>query len=154
MRSRRGRQRSGLRPVATTGARRAIRPAWIALALLLAACGPGEQEKRPAKTAAPAIASAGSQSGAAAEEASFEPDALVRYACQPGTRVALLRDDAASVLLPDGARYLLDRVADSDPPVYAGHSLFFTVTGQGGYLSQADGARELACTPDAQAPSR
>ena len=67
------------------------------------------------------------------------------YGCQAGTGVELLDDGTARVSLPGGERHTLTRVANSDPQVYAGDSLYFTIQEDAAYLSQQDGARELAC---------
>ena len=68
-----------------------------------------------------------------------------RFDCQADTGVALLDDGSARVSLPGGERHSLARVANSDPSVYTGDSLYFTITPDAAYLSQQDGLRELAC---------
>src|SRR5690606_32333800 len=82
---------------------------------------------------------------APAPPAPVDPDAL-RYDCQADTSVAVLADGTARVTLPGGERHELARVADSDPEVYTGDSLYFTVGADAAHLSQQDGTRELACT--------
>lgn len=69
-----------------------------------------------------------------------------RYTCQADTGVVLLDNGTARVSLPGGERHTLTSVADSEPQVYTGDSLYFTLQGKSAHLSQQDGARELACT--------
>ena len=68
-----------------------------------------------------------------------------RYSCQADTAVELLDDGTARVSLPGGERHTLTPVANSDPQVYTGDSLYFTVEEDTAHLSQQDGSRELAC---------
>ena len=84
-----------------------------------------------------------------------------RFDCQADTTVAVLDSGDARVSLPGGQRHVLSPVAGSDPQVYTGDTLYFTIdagpadtaapgessAGAGtAHLSQQDGARELACT--------
>ncbi len=107
----------------------------VAAASCLAAC---HGDTAPATSAgAPASAQPAAQESA---------DASARYDCQAGTAVLVLGDGNARAELPGGERYDLSRVAGSDPAVYAGNSLYFTVGAGSAHLSQQDGSRELACT--------
>lgn len=113
-------------------------------ALLLAGCGnadnaPATAEQAPAgKTAAPATNPASSPAPA---------DVATRYACDPDTVVDVLEGgQAARATLPDGTRVDLGKVEGSDPPVYRGLNLFFTIGDGQAHLSQESG-RELACRP-------
>jgi len=110
-------------------------PAIAAAFLLSCVAGCGE---RPATTDTTA------STATPAPAAPVDPDAL-RYDCQADTSVAVA-DGTARVTLPGGERHELARVADSDPEVYTGDSLYFTVGADAAYLSQQDGTRELACT--------
>lgn len=112
----------------------AITPAL--LLACLAGCGD--------RSAMPTDAGAGVET---TPPASGEEDNLTaRYGCQAETTVVVLDDGTARVSLPGGERHTLERVADSNPQVYAGDSLYFTVGADAAHLSQQDGARELACT--------
>lgn len=120
----------------------------LAAALLfgcLAACG----DHGAAMPELPAGAQAAS--GQAPENAIRDGDAVARYACQGDTEVVLLDKGVARVSLPGGERHTLERVANSDPKVYAGDSLYLTLGTGTAHLSQQDGTRELACTLDATA---
>jgi len=113
------------------------KPSAIAAAFLLS-CVAGCGER-------PATADTTGSTAASAPAAPADPDAI-RYDCQADTSVAVLADGTARVTLPGGERHELARVAGSDPEVYTGDSLYFTVGADAAYLSQQDGTRELACT--------
>ena len=106
-----------------------------------AAAGCGD---RPAATAAQTpepVATAPSPADASTDE-----HVTRRFSCQAGTGVELLDDGTVRVSLPGGERHALTRVAGSEPQVYTGDSLYFTIQEGAAHLSQQDGARELACT--------
>ena len=104
--------------------------------LLLAGCN---ADHTPAPTAqAPATPAP------AKEIAPPAADVITRFACDPDTVVDILTDDRAQVSLPDGQQVGLGKVANSDPPVYTGANLFFTISGDQAHLSQ-DSGRDLAC---------
>ncbi|HVI58213.1 MAG TPA: hypothetical protein VM619_04990 [Luteimonas sp.] len=88
---------------------------------------------------------AGDDARPAAQVAATDDDATARYACDAGATVVVLRDGNARAALPGGERYDLSRVAGSEPAVYAGSSLYFTLGTGSAHLSQQDGSRELAC---------
>jgi hypothetical protein len=113
----------------------------LAAACCLAACQ--REDAGPTPSPAPAASAPPATATVSAEDAA---DATARYDCQAGAIVLLLRDGRARALLPGGERYDLSRVAASDPPVYAGSALYFTVDARAAHLSQQDGSRELACT--------
>lgn len=71
-------------------------------------------------------------------------DVVTRFACDPDTVVDILKDGRAQVSLPDGLQVGLGKIANSDPPVYTGANLYFTISGNQAHLSQ-DNGRELAC---------
>src|SRR5690606_7296883 len=50
-----------------------------------------------------------------------------RFDCQADTTVAVLDSGDARVSLPGGQRHVLSPVAGSDPQVYAGDTLYFTI---------------------------
>lgn len=68
----------------------------------------------------------------------------MRYACEAGVRVDILREGIARVALPDGRVVELSRIADSVPPVFTGEALYFSIGDEGASLSQDEGT-ELAC---------
>src|SRR3546814_6871734 len=96
--------------------------AAVAIASCAAGCG-----DRPAATANTDAPPAAAQTTPAktATPAPVDPDAR-RFDCQADTGVVVL-DGTARVTLPDGERYTLQKVADSDPQVYVGDSLYFTL---------------------------
>src|SRR3546814_305783 len=79
-----------------------------------------------------------------ATPAPVDPDAR-RFDCQADTAVVVL-DGTARVTLPGGELHALQKVAESDPEVYVGDSLYFTLGADAAHLSQQDGMRELACS--------
>ncbi|MGN7726088.1 hypothetical protein ACTJIL_09760 [Luteimonas sp. 22616] len=91
-------------------------------------------------------AAAPAKAEAAPAAAGEDDNVTARYACQADTGVVVLDNRSARVSLPGGERHTLQHVADSDPQVYAGDSLYFTIQADSAHLSQQDGARELACT--------
>ena len=130
----------------------------IFTATALLACLAGCGGPKPPEPASPAPGTPGSAPRAAAAApaapAATAPDGDVvhRFDCQAGTTVALLENGDARVSLPGGERYVLSPVAGSEPRVYTGDSLYFTIAAartdagtRTAYLSQQDGMRELAC---------
>jgi guanyl-specific ribonuclease Sa len=115
--------------------------------VLLLACLAGCGDRSAVTTDTGTDTAAAPAKAEAAPAAAGEDDnATARYACQADTAVVVLDDGTARVSLPGGERHTLERVADSDPQVYAGDSLYFTIQADSAHLSQQDGARELACT--------
>ena len=108
----------------------------VLLLACLAGCGD--------RSAIPADAGAGVETTPPAS--GEEDNVTARYDCQADTAVVIFEDGTARVSLPGGERHTLEQVADSNPQVYAGDSLYFTVGADAAHLSQQDGARELACT--------
>jgi hypothetical protein len=113
---------------------------------LLLACLAGCGDHSAATETDSDAARAGTATETAPAAAGEDDNVAARYACQADTDVVVLDDGSARVSLPGGERHTLNRIADSDPPVYAGDSLFFTIQADAAHLSQQDGARELACT--------
>src|SRR3546814_9553218 len=74
-----------------------------------------------------------------ATPAPVDPDAR-RFDCQADTAVVVL-DGTARVTLPGGELHALQKVAESDPEVYVGDSLYFTLGADAAHLSQQDGMR-------------
>jgi len=125
------------------------------LAACIAGCG---HQATPAPTPTSGPDAAATDAAPADATASTDDDEGVqhRFDCQAGTRVAVLANGDARVSLPGGQQHFLSPVAGSDPQVYTGDTLYFTVqavpadAGTAGariaHLSQQDGARELACS--------
>ncbi|MFC3716880.1 hypothetical protein ACFONC_12030 [Luteimonas soli] len=111
------------------------------IASCVAGCG-----DRPAATADTAAAPAATETtpAKAVAPAPVDPDAR-RFDCQADTAVVVL-DGTARATLPGGESYALEKIADSDPEVYVGDSLYFTLGADAAHLSQQDGMRELACS--------
>lgn len=121
---------------------RTLPPAITFTMLLLAACSPG-----PGGGAAVQAPTGDKPSAATGHASAAMPaDVATRYACDPDTVVDVLEDGRARVTLLDGRKIELGRITGSDPPVYRGDNLFFTVGQDKGHLSQESG-RELACRP-------
>lgn len=104
--------------------------AWP-LAAVLAGCQPS-----PSPQAGPVPASATLPSSAAPAEASPPTDALLRYACDAGHRVELVRGETARVTLSDGRVIDIPRVPGSMPPRYGGEALSFEAGRDGAVLGQ------------------
>ncbi|MCI4568692.1 hypothetical protein [Lysobacter sp. CFH 32150] len=60
----------------------------------------------------------------------------MRYLCDGGHAVALVRGELARVTLADGRVVEIPRIADSAPPAYRGEALSFEVGSDGGTLGQ------------------
>lgn len=116
-----------------------IPPHAVVLVLTLSALAACQREQ-----AGPSASGDGRPAGEAAKTLD-DADATARYACDAGATVVVLRDGNARAVLPGGERYDLSRVAGSEPAVYAGSSLYFTLGADSAHLSQQDGSRELAC---------
>ena len=110
----------------------------IALLLLLGCAerSPDPASGNDATSAAPAPT--------APAPAPDDSQVTMRYACDAGVKVDILRDGIARVALPDGRVVRLSRIADSAPPVFTGDALYFSIGDEGASLSQDEGT-ELAC---------
>jgi hypothetical protein len=73
-----------------------------------------------------------------ADTAAPPPDdgVSMRYRCDGGHAVAIVRGELARVTLADGRVVEISRVADSAPPAYRGEALSFEVGSQGATLGQ------------------
>ena len=71
----------------------------------------------------------------------------MRYACDRGVGVLVMRSGRATAQMPDGTIARLSRIADSTPPVFTGDGLYFRVGEERAFLSQEEGT-ELACQPE------
>lgn len=60
----------------------------------------------------------------------------MRYTCEQGHSVAIVRGDTARVSLADGRVIDIPRIADSSPPRYSGVALSFDVGSNGATLGQ------------------
>lgn len=117
----------------------------IITAAIIVSCvaGCGDQPATTADSAAPPAATEPAPAQATTP-APLDPNAR-RFDCQADTAVVVL-DGTARVTLPGGERHTLQKIADSDPEVYIGDSLYFTLGADAAHLSQQDGMRELACS--------
>ena len=106
--------------------------------LLLAGCNRNATESAAPATETPAPAAASDRDAAGA---------LMRYACDGDTEVAILEGERARVFLPEGRNVTLSKVAGSHPPVFTGADLYFAVGDSGAYLTQGDRTNELTCRP-------
>src|SRR3546814_18989497 len=77
-----------------------------------------------------------------ATPAPVDPDDR-RFDCQADTAVVVL-DGTARVTLPGGELHALQKVAESDPEVYASDSLYFTLVADAADLSPPHGMSTLA----------
>ena len=129
-----------------------IAPAtWAVLAVALASCqkpAPPADTGTPTAGDAPASAtpkdlpdtSAPNESGAAAASEGV----TMRYTCEQGHAVAIVRGEIARVTLADGRVVEIERVADSSPPRYSGEALSFEIGSSGATLGQ-DETGGFAC---------
>lgn len=72
----------------------------------------------------------------------------LRYACDRGVQVSMLRSGKVDARMPDGTVAHLSRIADSSPPVFSGAGLYFRVEQERAFLSQEEGSEEVACLPE------
>ena len=117
----------------------------IITAAIIASCaaGCGDHAASTVDTTTPPAAAEAS-AAKTATPTPVDPDAR-RFDCQADTAIVVLHG-TARVTLPGGESHALQRVADSDPEVYIGDSLYFTLGADAAHLSQQDGMRELACS--------
>src|SRR3546814_10615416 len=115
----------------------------IITAAVIASCvaGCGDRAATTADTTTPPAA-AEAPAAKTATPAPVDPDAR-RFDCQADTAVVVL-DGTARVTLPGGELPALQKVAERDPEVYVGDSLYFTPGADAAHFSQQDGMRELA----------
>ena len=105
--------------------------------LMLGAC---QKPDEPAPPTASTSASTGTQEP---EDAGI----TMRYRCESGHSVAIVRGEQARVTLADGRVVAISRVADSSPPQFQGEALSFEVTGDGATLGQHE-VGGFACTAE------
>ncbi len=117
-------------------------PAAVTTLLLACLAGCGDRATPDADPVAPQATEP-----AASPPPMDDEHVVRRFDCQADTGVVLLDDGSARVSLPGGERHPLARVAGSEPAVYTGDSLYFSIGQDAAHLSQQDGMRELACTP-------
>ena len=117
----------------------------IALVLLLLAALGAASCRKPATPDAeapaighePATAPAAPPGGRAAQTpGATGADITMRYACEQGHSVAIVRGEIARVSLADGRVAEIPRVANSAPPRYSGVALSFDVGTDGATLGQ------------------
>lgn len=126
-----------------------IAPVLLVLASRCVACqqpanpaaeAPSSRDE-PTPAPAPATARAGSARPASGAN---DDDITMRYACEHGHAVAIVRGGTARVSLADGRVVEIPRIADSSPPRYAGAALSFDVGSNGATLGQHE-VGGLAC---------
>lgn len=106
----------------------------IAAACALAGCQrPADDTANapPATSTAAVTAPADNATASSADEG-----VTMRYRCDGGHAVAIVRGGSARVTLADGRIVEIARVADSAPPVYRGEALSFEIGSDGGTLGQ------------------
>lgn len=119
----------------------------LACLCVLAACSSGEPAPAPAAAdRAPALrTSTPLDADAHGPFPDAPPGLRMRYRCEGGHRVDVLESEAR-VRLDDGRTVLIERVAGSAPPSFAGEALGFRVTSGGAELAQDEGGR-YSCLP-------
>jgi len=130
-----------------------MRSISISMATALLTCLAGCGERATPESAVPATDTATPAPRATGPTAAESDEGVVhRFDCQADTTVAVLDNGDARVSLPGGERHVLSPVAGSEPQVYTGDSLYFTIGtsvddagARTAHLSQQDGMRELAC---------
>lgn len=105
--------------------------------LILGAC------QKPGEPAPPAA------SAPATDDTSKRDDDVItmRYRCDSGHSVAIVRGELARVTLADGRVVEITRVTDSSPPQFEGEALSFQITGDGATLGQHE-VGGFACTAE------
>ncbi|HEY0662957.1 MAG TPA: hypothetical protein VGD21_16730 [Lysobacter sp.] len=113
----------------------------ICAVLMVGAC---QKPAPPAETARP-----GAEAPAPVTAEVPKPDdgITMRYRCESGHSVAIVRGERARVTLADGRVVEIARVADSSPPQFEGEALSFEVTGDGATLGQHE-VGGFACTAE------
>jgi len=101
-----------------------------AAALLIAAC----QKPAPPEPAPP---SASTPTSAEAPNPADE-GVTMRYRCESGLKVTIMRGETARISLADGRVVEIERTAESSPPSYRGEAVAFEVGGDGATLAQDD----------------
>ena len=121
------------------------RIALVLLPLILLVAASCQKSTAPAAEKS-ADMPARAEAGATAKPASGETDndITMRYACEHGNSVAIVRGQVARVSLADGRVVEIPRIADSSPPRYADVALSFEVGSDGATLGQ-DEAGVLGC---------
>ena len=119
--------------------------AWPMTALIAASCqkaAPAGDEVGAAKPSSDELATTPLPAGdavAATEKSAPEPTSdgiTMRYTCDQGHAVAIVRGEIARVSLADGRVLEIPRIADSSPPSYSGVALSFEVGSSGATLGQ------------------
>jgi len=111
-------------------------------ALMLGAC------QKPAPPAESTRPSADVPAPAPTDAPKPDDDGItMRYRCESGHSVAIVRGEHARVTLADGRVVEIARVADSSPPQFEGEALSFEVTGDGATLGQHE-VGGFACTAE------
>ena len=109
------------------------------LVLIIAACVLAGCQ-RPAEDTAnapPATSTAAVTAPAdTATASSTDEGVTMRYRCDGGHAVAIVRGESARLTLADGRTVEIARVADSAPPAYRGEALSFEIGSDGGTLGQ------------------
>ena len=73
-----------------------------------------------------------------------EAEAIAHYNCPPSVHVDLLPEDKMYVTVPGQQSVILEKIQYSAPETFVGANLYFTITGDIGYLSQQNGT-EIRC---------
>ena len=119
--------------------------AWSLAALTAASCqkaAPTADEVRAAKPSSgesattPVPAGAGVAATVKSAPESTSDGITMRYACDQGHSVAIVRGQIARVSLAGGRVVEIPRIADSSPPSYSGVALSFEVGSSGATLGQ------------------
>jgi hypothetical protein len=115
----------------------------LGFAVGLGACqkpAPPAEPAPPAGNESAAAASPADTSDTSAPNEGGAADAgngiTMRYTCDNGQGVAIVRGETARVTLADGRVVEIKRVADSSPPRYSGEALSFEVDEDGATLGQ------------------
>lgn len=122
-------------------------PSAVVLIALLAGCTAGHDDAADAGTTDGMPAASNAPAAPVAPPADEDPNVVMRYACDADTVVVVLRNGSARVSLPEGRDVDLSRITGSQPPIFAGNSLYFTVGDEQAHLSQGDEINELVCSP-------
>ena len=104
----------------------------LLLVLAAAAC----QQATSANDGAAPAADSTDAAADPAESAGTDDGVTMRYSCEEGHSVAIIRGETARVSLADGRVVDIPRIADSAPPRYSGVALSFDIGSDGATLGQ------------------
>lgn len=114
-------------------------PSCLPILCLVAACAligckrPGDETASASPTT---MDDPGTTAAGTAPPPPTDDGVSMRYRCDGGHAIAIVRGELARVTLADGRVVEIPRIADSAPPAYRGEALSFEIGSDGGTLGQ------------------